>query len=171
MAAIMRHPPKRGSRATPEVPESSIPAFAIAMLAPRFCEAVMTQMTARDASDLAGAPMIAGAIPRIDVAGYLAGEAESGQKVATQLRWAFVTDRGGGLRRKRSSCSGYLHLDRTDAVGLDMAYRGSDPPGTVNSNPSPSSGEVCEPSVPGGSVHKSANKRRALRNAIRFIRR
>jgi hypothetical protein len=32
-------------------------------------------------------------------------------------------------------------LDRTDAVGLDMAYRGSDPPGTVSSNPSPSSGE------------------------------
>ena len=30
-------------------------------------------------------------------------------------------------------------LDRTDAVGLDMAYRGSDPPGTVSSNPSPSS--------------------------------
>ena len=26
-------------------------------------------------------------------------------------------------------------LDRTDAVGLDMAYRGSDPPGTVSSNP------------------------------------
>ena len=32
-------------------------------------------------------------------------------------------------------------LDRTDAVGLDMAYRGSDPPGTVSSSPSPSSVE------------------------------
>ena len=32
-------------------------------------------------------------------------------------------------------------LDRTDAVDLDMAYRGSDPPGTVSSNPSRSSGE------------------------------
>src|SRR5215472_11594616 len=39
----------------------------------RFCEAAMTQMTARATSDLAPAPMIAGAIPRIDVAGHLAG--------------------------------------------------------------------------------------------------
>jgi len=69
----------------------------------------MTQMTARDASDLAGAPMIAGAIPRIDVAGYLAGEAESGRKVATQLRWAFVTIGVAG-------CAGSGHLVRYDCV-------------------------------------------------------
>jgi isopenicillin N synthase-like dioxygenase len=54
-----------------------------------FCEAAMTQMTAHAASDLAPAPMIAGAIPRIDVAGHLAGDAESSRKAATQLRWAF----------------------------------------------------------------------------------
>jgi len=49
----------------------------------------MTQMTARAASDLPPAPMIAGAIPRIDVAGHLAGDAESSRRAATQLRWAF----------------------------------------------------------------------------------
>ena len=49
----------------------------------------MTQMTARVASDLPPAPMIAGAIPRIDVAGHLAGNAESSRTAATQLRWAF----------------------------------------------------------------------------------
>ena len=49
----------------------------------------MTQMTARAASDLAPVPMIAGAIPRIDVAGHLAGDAESSRKAAAELRWAF----------------------------------------------------------------------------------
>src|SRR6516165_7835698 len=49
----------------------------------------MTQMTARAASDLPPAPIIAGAIPRIDVAGHLAGDAESSRRAATQLRWAF----------------------------------------------------------------------------------
>ena len=49
----------------------------------------MTQMTARAASDLPPAPMIAGAIPRIDVAGHLAGDAKSSRRAATQLRWAF----------------------------------------------------------------------------------
>jgi len=49
----------------------------------------MTQMTARATSDVAPAPMIAGAIPRIDVAGHLAGDAESSRRAATQLRWAF----------------------------------------------------------------------------------
>ncbi|MBV8334001.1 MAG: isopenicillin N synthase family oxygenase [Alphaproteobacteria bacterium] len=49
----------------------------------------MTQMTARAISDPAPAPMIAGAIPRIDVAGHLAGDAESSRRAATQLRWAF----------------------------------------------------------------------------------
>src|SRR4051794_21876687 len=33
--------------------------------------------------------MIAGAIPLIDVAGHLGGDAESSRKAATQLRWAF----------------------------------------------------------------------------------
>jgi isopenicillin N synthase-like dioxygenase len=33
--------------------------------------------------------MIAGAIPLIDVAGYLDGDASSSRKAATQLRWAF----------------------------------------------------------------------------------
>jgi hypothetical protein len=35
-------------------------------------------------------------------------------------------------------------LDRTDAVGLDMAYPGSDPPGTVSSNPSSSCTESAK---------------------------
>lgn len=33
--------------------------------------------------------MIAGAIPVIDVAGQLGGDAESGRMAATELRWAF----------------------------------------------------------------------------------
>jgi hypothetical protein len=49
----------------------------------------MTQMTARSATDLAPAPMIAGAIPLIDVAGHPAGVGDASQKAATQLRWAF----------------------------------------------------------------------------------
>ncbi len=47
------------------------------------------QMMARAATDLAPAAMIAGAIPLIDVAGHLAGDAESSRKAAAQLRWAF----------------------------------------------------------------------------------
>jgi hypothetical protein len=49
----------------------------------------MTQMTARAGSGLAPAPMIAGAIPLIDVAGHLAGDAEASRKAAAELRWAF----------------------------------------------------------------------------------
>jgi len=49
----------------------------------------MPQMTMRAAIDPASAPMIASAIPLIDVAGHLAGDAESSQKAAAQLRWAF----------------------------------------------------------------------------------
>ena len=62
-------------------------------------------------------------------------------------------------------------LDRTDAVGLDMAYRGSDPPGTVSSNPSSSSGESVshtdqaaaglEPRLSRGSAPLSWRQRRA----------
>jgi len=47
------------------------------------------QMTVPAATDLTAAPMIAGAIPLIDVAGHLGGDAESSRKAATQLRWAF----------------------------------------------------------------------------------
>jgi len=47
------------------------------------------QMMARAATDLAPAAMIAGATPLIDVAGHLAGDAESSRKAAAQLRWAF----------------------------------------------------------------------------------
>src|SRR5690242_9246177 len=45
----------------------------------------MTKMTA----SAAPAPMIAGAIPLIDVAGHLAGDAEASRNAAAQLRWAF----------------------------------------------------------------------------------
>ncbi|MBV8736293.1 MAG: isopenicillin N synthase family oxygenase [Alphaproteobacteria bacterium] len=46
-------------------------------------------MKARPATDLDPAPMIAGAIPLIDVAGHLGGDPESSRKAATQLRGAF----------------------------------------------------------------------------------
>jgi isopenicillin N synthase-like dioxygenase len=49
----------------------------------------MMEMMVRAATDLAPAPMIAGAIPLIDIAGHLAGDAESSRKAAAQLRWAF----------------------------------------------------------------------------------
>ena len=49
----------------------------------------MKQMAARAVTDRVSAPMIAGAIPLIDVAGHLGGDAESSRQVATQLRWAF----------------------------------------------------------------------------------
>jgi hypothetical protein len=49
----------------------------------------MTEMVVRAATDPAPAPMIAGAIPLIDVAGHLAGDIESSRKAAAQLRWAF----------------------------------------------------------------------------------
>src|SRR5258708_31398209 len=49
----------------------------------------MTQMAERAVTDRASAPMIAGAIPLIDVAGHLRGDAASSCKAATQLRWAF----------------------------------------------------------------------------------
>ena len=47
------------------------------------------QMMARAATDLAPAAMTAGATPLIDIAGHLAGDAESSRKAAAQLRWAF----------------------------------------------------------------------------------
>jgi isopenicillin N synthase-like dioxygenase len=49
----------------------------------------MTQMAGAAVTDRAPTPTIAGAIPLIDVAGHLAGDAESSRKAATQLRWAF----------------------------------------------------------------------------------
>jgi len=49
----------------------------------------MTQMAERAVTDQAPAAMIAGAIPLIDVAGHLDGDASSSRKAATQLRWAF----------------------------------------------------------------------------------
>jgi isopenicillin N synthase-like dioxygenase len=49
----------------------------------------MTQTAERAATDRAPATMIADAIPLIDVAGHLGGDAESSRKAATQLRWAF----------------------------------------------------------------------------------
>src|ERR1051326_6918324 len=49
----------------------------------------MMQITAHVATDPAPAPMIAGAIPLIDVAGHLARDAESSRKAAMQLRFAF----------------------------------------------------------------------------------
>jgi isopenicillin N synthase-like dioxygenase len=49
----------------------------------------MTQMTTLAATDPPPAPMIAGAIPLIDVAGHLAGNAEASRTAAAQLRWAF----------------------------------------------------------------------------------
>jgi isopenicillin N synthase-like dioxygenase len=47
------------------------------------------KIVARDGADPASAPTIAGVIPLIDVAGHLAGDAESSRKAAAQLRWAF----------------------------------------------------------------------------------
>jgi isopenicillin N synthase-like dioxygenase len=49
----------------------------------------MKQMAARAVTDRVSAPMIAGAIPLIDVAGHLGGDAESSRQAATQLHWAF----------------------------------------------------------------------------------
>jgi isopenicillin N synthase-like dioxygenase len=49
----------------------------------------MTQMAERVATGLRSTPMIAGAIPLIDVAGHLGGEREASRKAAAQLRWAF----------------------------------------------------------------------------------
>ncbi|HJU15499.1 MAG TPA: 2-oxoglutarate and iron-dependent oxygenase domain-containing protein [Stellaceae bacterium] len=49
----------------------------------------MTQTMALAATDLPPAPLIAGALPLIDVAGHLAGDAEASRKAAAQLRWAF----------------------------------------------------------------------------------
>src|SRR5438477_5248895 len=49
----------------------------------------MTQVAMRAVNDRAPAAMIADAIPLIDVAGHLAGDAESSRRAATQLRWAF----------------------------------------------------------------------------------
>ena len=49
----------------------------------------MTQMAERVATALRPAPMIAGAIPLIDVAGHLGGDREASRKAAAQLRWAF----------------------------------------------------------------------------------
>src|SRR5690242_15886587 len=49
----------------------------------------MTRMADGVLNDRAPEAMIAGAIPLIDVAGHLAGDAESSRKAATQLRWAF----------------------------------------------------------------------------------
>jgi hypothetical protein len=54
-----------------------------------FYKAAMMQMTVPAATDLTAVPMIAGAIPLIDVAGHLGGDAASSRKAATQLRWAF----------------------------------------------------------------------------------
>ena len=49
----------------------------------------MTQMAQRAVTDRAPAAMIADAIPLIDVAGHLAGDAEASRRAATELRWAF----------------------------------------------------------------------------------
>ena len=49
----------------------------------------MTQMAERVATGLRPAPMIAGAIPLIDVAGHLGGDREASRKAVAQLRWAF----------------------------------------------------------------------------------
>src|SRR6266446_10063110 len=49
----------------------------------------MTQMAERAVTDRAPAAMIAGAIPLIDVAGHLGGDAGSSREAAAQLRWAF----------------------------------------------------------------------------------
>jgi isopenicillin N synthase-like dioxygenase len=49
----------------------------------------MTQMAEPVVTDRVSAPMIAGAIPLIDVAGHLGGNGEASRKAAAQLRWAF----------------------------------------------------------------------------------
>ena len=49
----------------------------------------MTQIAERAVTDQAPTAIIAGAIPLIDVAGHLDGDASSSRKAATQLRWAF----------------------------------------------------------------------------------
>jgi isopenicillin N synthase-like dioxygenase len=52
-------------------------------------KAGMTQMTEEAVIDQALVKLIAGAIPLIDVAGHLGGDAEASRKAAAQLRWAF----------------------------------------------------------------------------------
>ncbi len=49
----------------------------------------MTKMAERGVADQAPAATIAGAIPLIDVAGHLGGDAECSRRAAAQLRWAF----------------------------------------------------------------------------------
>jgi hypothetical protein len=49
----------------------------------------MMKTTALAATDLPPAPMIAGAIPLVDVAGHLAGDGDASRRTAAQLRWAF----------------------------------------------------------------------------------
>jgi isopenicillin N synthase-like dioxygenase len=49
----------------------------------------MTQTAALGVTELPPAPMIAEAIPLIDVLGHLAGDSEASRKAAAQLRWAF----------------------------------------------------------------------------------
>jgi isopenicillin N synthase-like dioxygenase len=49
----------------------------------------MTLMAEGAVTDRAPAAMIAGAIPLIDVAAHLAGDAEASRRAATELRWAF----------------------------------------------------------------------------------
>src|SRR5437879_4681791 len=59
------------------------------LITPWSYEAEMTQMAERVATGLRSTPMIAGAIPLIDVAGHLGGDREASRKAAAQLRWAF----------------------------------------------------------------------------------
>jgi isopenicillin N synthase-like dioxygenase len=47
------------------------------------------QMKAHSATDLGPGPMIAGAIPLIDVSGHLRGDVEASHNAAARLRWAF----------------------------------------------------------------------------------
>src|ERR1043166_3981459 len=49
----------------------------------------MTRILKRAVTDRASVAMISGAIPLIDVAGHLGGDADSSRKAAAQLRWAF----------------------------------------------------------------------------------
>src|SRR5437588_10636149 len=49
----------------------------------------MMKTTALAATDLPPPPMIADAIPLIDLAGHLAGDRDGSRRAAAQLRWAF----------------------------------------------------------------------------------
>src|SRR5579872_4380555 len=49
----------------------------------------MTETVVRAAADPPPVALIAGAIPLIDVAGHLAGDADASRTAAKQLRWAF----------------------------------------------------------------------------------